>query len=326
MKAQRLLIVTVLMAFCDATPTGKSKSPSAINTVRTPACGFELSLAQNFASVGDWKDAESHFTAAVQDSNCQAEALAGIQNAKSNEATNLLETGMIYESKSQWAKAEEVYRAVANDSSTEVIRQAGRDRLAAVVEAEVEEKKWSALRNSISEWIKAIAEFVAVSLAMILGFFTILSIFKSRRRILIYPFSAPTDELAKGLGIQLRYARLTMNNPAFSRAVQIPPFLVENLEFSDDVEPIEDLEIGGGKIPFASLGKLFGRSRVRVTGGFDGVGPTGNAYSIIETQDGEGDTFVRREIRIGVPNEQRLDLLDFAYDVMVKASAAYVDI
>jgi hypothetical protein len=117
-----------------------------------------------------------------------------------------------------------------------------------------------------------------------------------------------------------------MNNPAFSSAAQMPPFLIENLKFSDEVEPIEDLEIAGSKIPFSSLQKLFGRPRVRVTGGFDGVGPVGNAYSIVQTEDSSADAFIRREIRIGEPTKQRLDLLDFAYDVLVRASSAYADV
>lgn len=59
---------------------------------------------------------------------------------------------------------------------------------------------------------------------------------------------------------------------------------------------------------------------MRVTGGFDGVGPVGNA------PEGRANAFIRRAIRIGVPNEQRVDLLDFAYDVIVEASSVYADV
>jgi hypothetical protein len=143
----------------------------------------------------------------------------------------------------------------------------------------------------------------------------------------IQPFAAPTDELAKGLDIHLRYARAMMQDPALSPAGQVPASLVENLlTFADETESIEDLEIAGSKVPFASLAKLFGRPRIQVTGGFDGVAPIGNAYSIVKGHDDGAYVFIQHTIRVGEPSEQRRDLLDFAYDVIVKASSVNVDV
>ena len=322
MRARLALIVMFAAATtipgADGTANRRVAKPAVEPAVGT--CEAELELAKTFADLGDWQDAETHFTAATKDTGCRQQGLAGIQAARGQQGANLLQTGQIYESEGQWSKAEDLYRAAAADQSTgNTTRKIILDRLRFVLAAQAPQKRWAEWEEKIKDGA-GIAVFL---LALVLLIATVLSIWKSRRIILIHPFAAPTDELAKGLNIQLRYARVTMNNPAFSPAAQMPPFLVENLKFSDEVEPIEDLEIAGSKIPFASLGKLFGRPSVRVTGGFDGVGPIGNAYSIVQTHDASANAFIRREIRVGVPNEQRLDLLDFAYDVIVRASSAY---
>ncbi len=302
--------------------SGRVAKPTLVGT-----CDQELALAKMFADLGDWRDAVTHFAVAAKDGKCQQQGVIGIKTARSNEEAILLNTGQIYESEHQWLKAEDLYRAAASDSSIgDATRNIAGQRLKSVLLAQTREMRWSRLRDSVAEWIKDVAAVTVFFLSLVLLFFTAKSVWKRRRVILLHPFDAPTDELAKGLNIQLRYARLTMNNPAFSRAAQMPPFLIENLKFSDEVEPIEDLEIAGSKIPFSSLEKLFGQPSVRVTGGFDGIEPVGNAYSLVQTHDSSADAFIRRQIRIGVPSEQRLDLLDFAYDVIVNASSAYADV
>lgn len=326
MRAQlaKIVMVAVAINLTTSVVAARQRGPTAAMEQAAGTCDADLELAKKYAELGDWKEAETRFAAAAKDDRCRQQAFAGIQTARSHQEANLLQVGQIYESEHQWSKAEDLYRVIAADSSLgEATRKVADDHLRSLLQTQVREKKWTERRDWIAESLKDMAAVAAFFLGLLLLIFTIRSILQSRRTILIHPFAAPTDELAKGLNIQLRYARLTMNNPAFSRAAQMPPFLVENLKFSDEVEPIEDLEIAGSKIPFGSVGKLFGRPSVRVTGGFDGVGPVGNAYSIVQTQDGSADAFIRREIRIGVPTEQRLDLLDFAYDVIVKASSAY---
>jgi hypothetical protein len=244
-----------------------------VNKAAAGPCDGELALAKTFADLGDWKNAETHFTSAAKEVECRQQALFGIQAARRHEEDGILRTGQIYESEHEWSKAEDLYRAAAADLAMgDAARKIATDRLRSVLAAQVREKRWPRWRDSVAEWVKDGAGVAVFFLALVLLIFTIRSIRKSRRIILIHPFAAPTDELAKGLNIQLKYARVTMNNPALSSAALMPPFLIENLKFSDEVEPIEDLEIAGSKIPFASLGRLFGRPSVRVTGGFDGVG------------------------------------------------------
>jgi hypothetical protein len=321
-----LLKVILIFAVALILPTAGRAAPkrvpkAAADTAVGPSCNADLELAKKFAELGDWKDAESQFSAAAKDETCRKQAWSGIETARHHREANVLQTGQIYESEHEWLKAEDLYRSAAADPSTgNATRSIVGDRLRSVLKAQAREKRWS----EWSDTVKKVSAAVVFFFGLVLLFATVRSIWKSRQTILIYPFAAPTNELATVLNMQLRYARVTMQDPALSPAGQVPAPLVENLfTFSEEVEPIDDLEIAGSKIPFASLGKLFGRPNVRVTGGFDGVAPIGNAYSIVQTHDASATTFIRREIRVGVPNVQRLDLLDFAYDVMVKASSAY---
>lgn len=290
----------------------------------TSPANTDLVLAKEFASLGDWKDAEAHFADAAKypNPNSQMEALACLETAHIKLGAALLQAGELFESEHQWSKAEDLYRtAVADPATNRETREVLGERLKASLEAERREDWWAIGSDAVKDAVEATV-FV---LALILFVATVTSIYKSRKRILIYPFTAPTDELAKGLNNYFRYARSMMQNPALSPAGQVPAVLVEDLlTFDDEIEPIEDLEIAGSKVPLASLSKLFGRPLIRVTGGFDGIEPLGNAYSVVKTHDGSADAFVNHTIQMGVPSVQRRDLVNFAYDVLVKASSAHV--
>lgn len=283
----------------------------------------DVELARRYAARGDWKDAETHFVAAAKDKPWEKEALGCIETARRNEDATVLQAGQIYEAEHVWTKAEDLYRAAAADSFIGAeTRAKAADRLKVVLQAESGQRTWTEWKDRVQDAVE-VAVFL---LALVLLAATVRAIWKSRRMILIHPFAAPTDELAKGMNIHLRYARERMRYPALSPAGQMPATLVENLlTFDDEVEPIEDLDVAGSKIPFSSLSKLFGRPSIHVSGGFDGVAPLGHAYSLVRTHRGP-DGFLQRTIRVGVASEQRLDLLDFAYHVIVRASTAYANL
>jgi len=287
----------------------------------------DLEMAKIYAGLFDWKDAEIHFAAAAKDPICQKEALAGLEKARRNvdaTQTAVLETGRLYESEHLWPKAEDLYRAVAIDPST---RDETRSAVAARLSAALKAQKWERRKTEWKETVKTIAEAIAFLIALVLLIATAWAIWRRRRAIRIDQFSAPTDELANGLAINLKYARAMMQNPTLSPAGPMPAALVANLmSFSDEINPIEDLEIAGAKIPFSALSSLFGQPAVQVSGAFDGVAPFGYAYSIIRTRNGTADSFHQQLIRVGVPHQQRHDLLDFAYDVVVRATSAYASV
>ena len=282
----------------------------------------EIEMARKYTQLGDWSEAEAHFLAAAKDPDSQAEGLAGLENArrKADEAqTAVLAAGKYYEDADMWSKAEDLYRPAAADKSlTEEARKEISQRLALVLEKQRGERRWAAIKD----WIERVVGFVVILFAVTLTVATLLSIAKRRRIILIRPFVAPTDEYAKSLNIHLKYAREMMRNPALAPAGNVPPALVTTMLFDDESDPIEDVELAGSKIPFSALAKLFGRPGVQVGGSFDGVAPLGNAFCFIETRGSKADDSVQHAIRLGVPDQQRQDLRDFAYDVIRKAITA----
>jgi hypothetical protein len=331
MKVAKTVVLALVVALAAPVLGWTAETCTSKPGVQEPSTNpgnADLELAERYAGLGDWKDAETHFAAAAKDPASRVEALACIEMARRNEDAAVLETGKHYESEHLWSRAEDLYRTAATDPSlAEETRKKAASRLSALLQAQTWDQEWTEWKEKVKDPTEAIVGVVvevgAFLLALVILVATILSIAKSRRIILIHPFAAPTDELAKGLNIHLKYARTMMQNPALSPAGQMPAALVGNLlTFDDEIEPIEDLEIAGSKIPFASLAKLFGRPAIRVSGGFDGVAPFGYAYSVVKTHDGRADALLQHTIRVGVPSLQRRDLLDFAYDVMVSASSA----
>lgn len=327
-KARIMIYLSLAVVLCSLLAQAGGKHATRAAALKKPVpnpCDDELAVARILEDAGDWKGAETHFESAVKEPQCRFEAAIGVQTARGHQEEDLLRTGRIYESEHQWTKAEEIYRVAAGDAAVEeVTRYIAGERLKSVLQEEEQEKKLPEWRDSIAEWVKGAAETVAFVLGVVLLYSAFKSIKKSRRTILIYPFSAPNDELKNGINIHLRYARELMQNPALSPTAPVPPVLLENLLlFSDEVEAIEDLEIAGSKIPFAALGRRFGEPRIQVRGGFDGVAPVGSAYSVIKLRQGNNAVLIQHAIRVGVPSQQRVDLLDFAYDVIRKASSAY---
>jgi hypothetical protein len=311
------LAVAMVLPMQGVTNPGPAKQAPA---AKKP--NVEIEIARKYAQLGDWSEAEAHFLAAAKDPDSQAEALAGLENArrKADEAqTAVLAAGKYYEDADMWSKAEDLYRPAAADKSlTEEARKEIDQRLALVLEKQRGDRRWAAIKD----WIERVVGFVVVFFAVVLTGATLLSIAKRRRIILIRPFAAPTDEYSKSLNIHLKYAREMMRNPALAPAGNVPPALVTTMLFDDESDPIEDVELAGSKIPFSALAKLFGRPGVQVGGSFDGVAPLGNAFCFIETRGSKADDSVQHAIRLGVPDQQRQDLRDFAYDVIRKAITA----
>jgi hypothetical protein len=285
----------------------------------------EIEIAKKYVQLGDWSEAETHFLAAAKDPDSQAEALAGLENARrkvDETQTAVLAVGKHYEDAEMWSKAEDLYRPAAADKSlSEEARKKIGERLPLVLEKQHWDRRWAEAKD----WMDRLTILVGYAVILFAPFLvgaTVLSIVRRRRIILIRAFAAPTEEYAKGLAIHLKYAREMMRHPALAPAGNVPPALVTMMLFDDETEPIEDVELAGSKIPFSALAKLFGKPGVQVGGNFDAVTPLGNAFCFIETRCSKADDSVQHAIRLGVPDQQRQDLRDFAYDVIRKAITA----
>jgi tetratricopeptide (TPR) repeat protein len=318
-----VLFLAVAIALAQGVTTPRTVKQAAVPAPKKP--NVEIEIAKQYAQLGDWSEAETHFLAAAKDPDSQAEALAGLEDArrKADEAqTAVLAVGKHYEDAEMWSKAEDLYRSAAADKSlTDEARKEIGGRLTLVLEKQHWDRRWAEAKDWMDR-LTILVGYAVIAFALLLAIATFRSIAGRRRIILIRPFAASTDENAKGVAIQLKYAREMMRNPALAPAGQVPPALVAMMLFDDESEPIEDVELAGAKIPFSALAKLFGRPGVQVGRSFDGVTPLGNAYSSIQTRGARADDFVQHAIRVGVPDQQRQDLRDFAYDVIRKAITA----
>jgi hypothetical protein len=314
------LAVAMVLPMQGVTEPGSVKQAPALKKPNV-----EIEIAKKYAQLGDWSEAETHFLAAAKDPDSQAEALAGLENArtKADEAqTSVLAVGKHYEDAEMWSKAEDLYRPAAADKSlSEEARKEIGERLPLVLEKQRWDRRWAEAKDWMDR-LTILVGYALIGFALVLAVATFRSIAGRRRIILIRPFAASTDENAKGLAIQLKYAREMMRHPALAPAGNVPPALVTMMLFDDETEPIEDVELAGSKIPFSALAKLFGKPGVQVGGSFDGVAPLGNAFCFIETRHSKADDSVQHAIRVGVPDQQRQDLRDFAYDVIRKAITA----
>ena len=89
------LAVAMVLPMQGVTNPGPAKQAPA---AKKP--NVEIEIARKYAQLGDWSEAEAHFLAAAKDPDSQAEALAGLENArrKADEAqTAVLAAGKYYE-------------------------------------------------------------------------------------------------------------------------------------------------------------------------------------------------------------------------------------
>ena len=260
----------------------------------------------------------------------QKEALAGIDSVrtkldkeKEDSDRAAFAVGKSYQDNDLQTKAEDVYKNVAiNPAVGRDIRQEANAQLLTTLAAQW----WDRDLAKAKDMVEGFVWCLALLIALVLTIAAISSVMGHRKAILIHDFKAPSDEIARGLALNLKYARASMRDPSLSPLGVMPAPLMANLfTFDDEVKPIEDLEIAGGKIPFSSIARLLGGPKIQVNGGFDGISPLGSAFAIIQKRGSKFESLHQKQIRVGVPREQRLDLLNFAYDVMVRASSAYVD-
>lgn len=290
---------------------------------------FDLKMARIYMALQNWNEAETHFVAAARDPDASSESLSGLEQARRNidrekaqSDEALLNAAQIYHDNGLSEKAQELYQTLASDSGVrEATRARARTGLAASL-ADQSGKRFLAKIRDQADKMESVLEAASWGFAFIAGLIlaiaAVLAIRKRRSLAVIRDFAAPKDESAREVALNLRYARAMMGKPSFSPVGLMPAPLLERMfvVFEAELPPIENLELGGAKLPFAPLAELFGGPRVQITGGYDGASPSGLAFAEISTRRDGVVRFTKKEIRTGTPQE-RADNLDFAYDVLV---------
>jgi len=297
----------------------------------------DLEIAKIYVGLKNWPEAESHYVLAAKDPSSRREALAGLANVRSKfnaeklvGETAPLAAAKSYDDRDIHPKSEDLYRNTATNSA---ITDETRKSALAGLEKALDSQKRDRMFTAVKEWterIKSGLEFLFWLIALILG--CILAgtagraIWKRRQIILFQEFKASSEDASRALSIILKHARARMQNPALAPG-RTPGFLLLKMPtFSDELEPIEDLELGGSKIPFAAIAKELGKPKVQINGGFDASQPTGEIFAVIDGRGAKDQIYLNQAVRTQVPNQQQGDLFDFAYDVIVKASGAYANV
>jgi hypothetical protein len=311
------------------------------STAQTPCCctspprrtaapvGSELEIAWAYMNAKEYKTAEEYFILAAKQPRVRKQALEGLvealqlgQDAKERERQEregqILETAKLYECNGMWSKSEDSFKSLIVP---------GTDHLAEAKEGfarTLDEQRGEHLFSEISEWIKRSLEIVALILALCLLSAYVHILFKRRKSVEILPFVAPTDDFRNKLSASLAYSRAAMLDPAGSPATTVPASLVAGLPpFIDELPELEDLEIGGAKLPLAAISKIWGTPAVEARSGADGMDPVGSGYSVVKIRGQETPRFHKWQIRATPPSALRDDVRDFSYNVLIEVLSAY---
>ena len=284
----------------------------------------ELTIAKIYYAQGDWKDAETHFLAAAAIPKSRLEALAGIKEAhmrQDQSQSAAFEAASAYEEEHDWAKAEDLYRSIAENATyQDTLRKDSLARLSVVLRKQA----LSGEADEAWEWIKRILEWLGLSAGILLIVFSVGAILKTRRCVVLHDFATPTDEDGRWIAMEFEHARERLLNPALSEAGPFPPILAKDLfRFEKETDDIENVEIGGVTLPLAALSKWLARPAVVIRGGFDAREPKAEAWATIETRKNDAQDFIAAGIRVDriSKSRSRSDIRTFAYTVLIRAAA-----
>lgn len=291
--------------------------------------GSELEIARAYMNAKEYKTAEGYFILAARQQRVRKQALEGLvealqlgHDAKEKERqereSQILEAAKLYESNGMWVKSEDSFKSLIAPGTAHLTD--AKEGFANALNEQWRENLFS----EISEWIKRLLEVLALILAFCLLAAYVRILFKRRKSVEILPFVAPTDEFRNRLSASLAYARAAMLDPAGSPATTVPASLVAGLPpFIDELPELEDLEIGGAKLPLAAISKIWGTPAVEARSGADGLDPVGSGYSVMKIRGQKTLRFHKWQIRATPPNALRDDVRDFSYNVLIEVLSAY---
>jgi tetratricopeptide (TPR) repeat protein len=311
------------------------------STAQTPCCctsaprraaapvGPELEIARAYMNAKEYKSAEMYFILAAKQQSVRKQALEGLVEAlqlgekavekdRQEKERLILEIAKLYESNGMWSKSEDSFKSLIVPETNQLTE--AKEGFARSLDEQRREK----LLSERGEWIKRGIETVGLILAFCLLFAYVGILFKRRKSVEILPFVAPTDDFRNRLSASLAYARAAMLDPAGSSATTVPASLVAGLPpFIDELPELDDLEIGGTKLPLAAISKIWGTPAVEARSGADGMDPVGSGYSVVKIRGQEPARFHKWQIRATPPNALRDDVRDFSYNVLIEVLSAY---
>jgi tetratricopeptide (TPR) repeat protein len=319
------------------TQVGKKAPPKAADE-----SAFAFDAAKKYEGLGEWEKAEEQYLKAGASAtpDLRQSSLAGAIRVRENLRWQKRHTALIsaklLEDQERWKDAEQAYlNLLKSDPQTEREVTVALDR----IRPHIPGPRWS---EAFDEYVAIIGRLLVVLavLAIVLALWvSCLAVRKTRRSILLVPFSGATDESTKQIAFWMQRVRAELRSaalPLFSASggslQNLPPSVESGFPFTGEVElQLEtpeppELEIGGIKLPLKQIMQFVSVPRVRVSGCWFIGQVTGNAYAEVERRAWTKfvqHSIVRRAVVSSPGADQDKDLRIFAYDVLMRASRAY---
>jgi len=295
-----------------------SKSTRRLASKPEPAGMFDLQLGKFYEKQERWKEAEQEYVQAgrIGAPGVKKEALAAIERLKiyrpSDNENFEFDLAKLYEDGEHWQEAEQHYAAAAKGETKQV-----RDLALQGVQRARAHRGWEEFWGDFDRWLGYLARVLGLLFLVVIAY----RLWRVWRTMEIVPFEAGNDNASKQVNFSL------------ASALEGLPQIVGPVVFTgNDVltklpgveglpDPVQDIEIGGVKLPLTDWIKMIRLPKVRVVGRWD----TGmrSAQARIFGRRWIFRYLEKRSSRFYVPAEagdtQELRLRLFAYDVLIKS-------
>jgi len=327
---KRSLFLSVLLVFIAAlvaqTPAQPTRPKAAPQAQPQPVPPFSLEAGRQLSALHAWDKAEEQLL--KLDSSASAadrqQALDGIKNSRKRiieeRRAGAFAAARLLGSLERWKDAEQVYVDIAKSDPEEASHAAAE---AERLQPKLTNARWPEALDDLALKFGHLLLIPSIVYAIVRFLGTAR---RSRASIKFQPFRASTDDAAKQIAFWLESTLANLRSPA--PAFPTWPGLKSTLplmrlpEIGDELE-LEDLEVGGVKVPLKQLIQSIAVPRARVSGHWYVGSATGSAYVSVEKRRWfrlrHATSAEQPVASVGGP-AQDADLRRFAYAVFIEAS------
>jgi hypothetical protein len=328
---KKSLFLSVLLVFIAAlaaqTPAQQPRAKAQIpQAQQRPISPFSLEAARQLFDLYAWDKAEEHFLKLESSASPadRQQALDGIKNSRKHiieeKRSGSFAAARLLEALERWKDAEQAYVEIAKtDPEGAMLAAAEAERL----KPKINNARWP---EALDDLVLKLGHILLIPSIVYAVFRFWRAARRSRTSIKFQPFRASTDDAAKQLAFWLESTLANLRSPA--PAFPTWPGLKSTLplmrlpEIGDELE-LEDLEVGGVKVPLKQLIQSIAVPRARVSGHWYVGSATGSAYVSVEKRKWLGlrhaSSAEQAVTSVGGP-AQDADLRRFAYAVFIEAS------
>jgi len=329
---KRVLIVigplALVPAFMAQQPPRKAQKSAQISSNEgQPLTAFPVAAGKQLFDLHAWDKAEEQYLK-LDSSNAspadRRQALDGIKAARQRileeKRAGAFAAARVFETLERWKDAEQAYADIAKtDPERAPQAAASAERL----RPRLTNARWP---EAIDDWVLKLGRILLLPSILYAFFRFCRAVQRSRASIKFQPFRASTDDAAKQMAFWLESTLANLRSPA--PGFPTWPGLANTLplmrlpEIGEELE-LENLEIGGVKVPFKQLMQSIAVPRARVSGHWYVGSAMGSAYVAVEKREWltlRHSSSAEQSVTSVAGPAQDADLRRFAYAVFIEAS------